>query len=535
MHFGIRQCMFKPKLLTVHTFLKSNLEFIRVVILVFVVCKLCSVPIRVASDPTVYIPDPNLRAALELALGKDVGADIAQADMASLKELVAFKTGIRDLTGLEFATNLTDLRFGANRISDVSPLKELTHLTKLHLGSNRNILDVSPLKNLTNLTYLEIDSNQILDVSPLKNMTNLTWLDLDDNRISNVSPLKGLKNLEYLDLDGNQISDVSPLKELKNLIFLDIDDNEISDISPLSALTNLTVLDLEGNQISDVSALSALTNLTELDIHNNEISDISPLSALTNLTVLDLEGNQISDFSPIAGLIRNLVEYNDRNQTVPSIRAADVNRDGVVNILDLILVASNYNAADLAALGRKGIYPDVNSDGVVDITDLVAIAAEIDSAAAPTLISSPLEAANLTAANLKRWIDLANQFAPLDPQTLRGIAVLEQLLAALKQLEVLPKETALLANYPNPFNPETWIPYQLAQPADVTVTIYAMDGNVLRTLALGYQSIGIYQGKSRAAYWNGKNALGEPVASGVYFYTLTAGEFTATRKMLIRK
>ena len=98
-----------------------------------------------------------------------------------------------------------------------------------------------------------------------------------------------------------------------------------------------------------------------------------------------------------------------------------------------------------------------------------------------------------------------------------------------------PEETSLLPNYPNPFNPETWIPYQLAKPADVTVSIYAADGKLVRTLDLGHLSVGLYESRSRAAYWDGKNALGEPVASGVYFYTLTAGEFTATRKMLIRK
>ena len=98
-----------------------------------------------------------------------------------------------------------------------------------------------------------------------------------------------------------------------------------------------------------------------------------------------------------------------------------------------------------------------------------------------------------------------------------------------------PTETALLPNYPNPFNPETWIPYQLAEPAEVTVSIYAADGKLVRMLALGHQSVGIYASQNRAAYWNGRNALNEPVASGVYFYTLTAGNFTATRKMLIRK
>ena len=93
----------------------------------------------------------------------------------------------------------------------------------------------------------------------------------------------------------------------------------------------------------------------------------------------------------------------------------------------------------------------------------------------------------------------------------------------------------LLPNYPNPFNPETWIPYQLAKDAEVTVTIYNVRGGVVRELMLGYQRAGVYASRGRAAFWDGKNKLGEPVASGVYFYTITAGEFTATRRMLIRK
>ncbi len=106
------------------------------------------------------------------------------------------------------------------------------------------------------------------------------------------------------------------------------------------------------------------------------------------------------------------------------------------------------------------------------------------------------------------------------------------------------RENALLANFPNPFNPETWIPYHLAKPTEVTITIYAVNGQAVRTLALGHQPAGIYQTRSRAAYWDGRNAFGEPVASGLYFYTLstestrdsvTAADFTATRKMLIRK
>ena len=97
------------------------------------------------------------------------------------------------------------------------------------------------------------------------------------------------------------------------------------------------------------------------------------------------------------------------------------------------------------------------------------------------------------------------------------------------------RENALLANFPNPFNPETWIPYQLSKPTEVTITIYAVNGQVVRMLTLGHQPAGIYQSRSRAAHWDGRNAFGEPVASGLYFYTLTAGDFTVTRKMLIRK
>ena len=105
----------------------------------------------------------------------------------------------------------------------------------------------------------------------------------------------------------------------------------------------------------------------------------------------------------------------------------------------------------------------------------------------------------------------------------------------IHETEEHPQETTLLPNYPNPFNPETWIPYQLATPAEVTLTIYSANGAIIRTIALGNMPAGNYQNRSRAAYWNGKNEVGELVASGVYFYTLTAGDFTATRKMLILK
>ena len=201
----------------------------------------------------------------------------------------------------------------------------------------------------------------------------------------------------------------------------------------------------------------------------------------------------------------------------------DVNADGVVNIRDLVLVASNFGET-----GKN--VADVNGDGVVNIEDLVKVAgALVNVAGAPVLWSRDLEV-NRTRAEIHEWLQEAKQINLTDSDFQHGVLILERLLAVLT-----PKETALLPNYPNPFNPETWIPYQLAESAEVSISIYAADGKLVRMLDLGYQPVGIYESRNHAAYWDGRNELGESVASGVYFYTLTAGDFTATRKMLIRK
>ncbi len=98
-----------------------------------------------------------------------------------------------------------------------------------------------------------------------------------------------------------------------------------------------------------------------------------------------------------------------------------------------------------------------------------------------------------------------------------------------------PAKSALLPNYPDPFNPETWIPYQLKTTAEVALTIYDMKGQAVRTLEVGHRPRGVYHSRDRAAPWDGRNQQGEMVANGVYFCKMTAGEFRGTQKMLIRK
>lgn len=97
----------------------------------------------------------------------------------------------------------------------------------------------------------------------------------------------------------------------------------------------------------------------------------------------------------------------------------------------------------------------------------------------------------------------------------------------------LPESCKLMQNFPNPFNPETWIPYQINEPAKVVIRIFNINGELIRELDLGYKLPGIYKCRNTAAYWDGKNEAGEYTAGGVYFYSMQAGKFQETKKMII--
>ncbi|MCG9129428.1 PD40 domain-containing protein [Candidatus Poribacteria bacterium] len=201
----------------------------------------------------------------------------------------------------------------------------------------------------------------------------------------------------------------------------------------------------------------------------------------------------------------------------------DVNKDGHVNIQDLIYVASNIGQSS------NNNPADVNGDETITIEDLLIVAAALqDVGDAPAKFQQPNPI--LSALDVEQWLDNSKYVTSNLPVYQKGRIILETLLSTL-----IPSKTMLLKNYPNPFNPETWIPFQLHQPADVSINIYSTDGNLVRSLKLGYKSSGIYQDIRKAAYWDGMNETGEPVASGVYFYTMKAGTITTTKRMVIRK
>ena len=263
------------------------------------------------------IPDLNLRAVLEEALGKNPGDPITAAELATLIDLSVRERNIVDLTGLEHATNLTFLILDFNQISDLTPLAELTNLTVLFLGSNQ-ISDLSPLAELTNLTDLNLESNQISDITSLVQNTGVDagdTVDLTDNPLSTTAVNTHIPALQdrgvTVEFDvslpevinipdpnlravleealGKNPGDPITADNLATLIDLSAVERNIVDLTGLEHATNLTNLRLDFNQISDVSPLAGLTNLTDLFLGSNQISDVNPLVGLTNLTDLYLD------------------------------------------------------------------------------------------------------------------------------------------------------------------------------------------------------------------------------------------------------
>ena len=498
-----------------------------------------------AIEEKVDIPGSNLRIAIKTALGVSPSVPIVRGHLENLKDLTARNANITNLIGLEFATNLTNLDLGYGQG-----------------GTSHAVKDLSPLAGLTQLTWLHLPGKSISDISAVAGLINLTWLNLWGNPISDISPVAGLTNLINLYLGGNNISDISPLVANAGLGSGNTVNVQYNPLSYQSIHTHIPILQSRGVTVEfDNQAHPALLKISgdsqkgaafaplshpfvveAQDANGSPLAGISVTFAVTvgggtlnpTITRTDTNGRAQSTLTLGPNLGTNTVQVSAAGIEVPatfhaisdtesSPITADVNSDGSVNVLDLVVIASE--------LGNAGanLTVDVNGDGVVNILDLIMVAGMFDGAAAAPA-AQPQVPETLTAVEVQGWLTDARALEVRGPIMKRGFLVLEQLL-----LSLTPKETELLANYPNPFNPETWIPYRLAEDAFVTLTIYDPSGRVVRTFDVGHRIAAVYESQSKAIHWDGKNDLGEQVASGVYFYTLSAGNYSATRKMMILK
>ena len=492
----------------------------------------------------VTFTDAMLEEAVRKALRIADADPILPDAIATLTRLTASRKTITSLSGLETAGILERLDVGQNSISDLGPLSGLMRLEWLDVAENQ-ITDVSPLGSVTSLEALDLRKNKITDVTPLAALTNLRQIYIRGN--------DGITNLEWLATIDRLRSDIR-LPSVVSIPDTNLDTavrqalrtagQTVDATLPMSEelLESLETLTASNRNIADLTGCEHMTDLTSLDLRNNQITDVTPLSKLYSLETLMLDGNTILDTSPLYGLLsRNL---NNVDITIYRYPSWDVNQDGDVDKADLYLITliitgtqqdingdGTFDADDETAA-------DVNRDGTRNINDLrfvfdyldrpVNLGAPLLNAETGLLELSMLEQMNEDGLRVQLEILRATNDGSLNYQ--QTLTFLRSLLAAIQ-----PNQTLLLANYPNPFNPETWIPYQLARDSRVRITIYDVQGAIVRELELGYQVEGFYTSRDRAVHWDGRNAVGERVASGIYFYQLETDTVSLLRKMVILK
>ncbi len=523
----------------------------------------------------------GLTGLTELYLAGNEITDISPlASLTGLTRLSLEHNEVADLSGLEGLNRLKWADLRDNDISDVSPLSELDSLTWLDLSENA-ITDVSSLTSLPSLTWLGLIDNPIADVSVLERFSENTsvshsefipgplppagpkiegpwlWVIVPGSRLDNTDLLARasggaateVKVATFGAKEGKAVGDsewtahnLSPtggdnINEMTDALGWgrgrDIYEHVVYGSVTLESPREQNTTMLVGSD----DAVKVWLN-GEL-VHYNAVlrgaGDYQDAFAVTlkqgaNVLLVAVDNRGHGGFSGFFGFAQGTAyTVNSPGTTlVIAIPDWDVNKDGMVSILDLILVGQ-----DLGKATPTNARTDVNGDGTRNIQDLVLVAQHWGELSGTSAAPSALALGNmgLEKAVIRAWIAQAQAENDGSLAFQQGIANLQRILATM----MMPERTTLLVNYPNPFNPETWIPYQLAEPATVTLHIYAVSGALVRTLDVGHQAAGRYQERSRAAYWDGKNESGEPVASGVYFYTLTAGDFTATRKMLISK
>ena len=479
-------------------------------------------------DPATWMPDANLRKAVRAALRLNANEPLTQEKMLNLHGLNAPKLGIRDLTGLEYAMYLKSLSIGGNQIRNLKPLANLGNLRRLYIGGNR-----------------------IRHIRHLANLTNLRRLGMLRNQVTDISVLAGLVNLKYLRIEGNPITDTSPLRSLPKLIDVDVyisSPPQQENPQPQGESTHFDTDPPEddGQQTDDRRQDDSSQSQQQQPTTNPQPKSDQQQQPITNpqpqqqqqpstipppeLVVLPPEPEP----EPLLSLPQQqLNEEKDESEEEEEDEEEDEEEEEEEKDYEAECLAQGGTWYDGVCVRRPtpqefcealgGTWDDETEtcDGVEGL----APSHPKNAFLLDRITLEQLDPATLEA-QLGIWL-VENDGSAL---YLRSIALLESVLATKR-----PDKTHLLPNYPNPFNPETWIPYHLATLSDVQITIYDTRGTVVRHLDLGHQQAGYYTSRSRAVYWDGCNDIGEKVSSGVYFYQLQTDKTSQLRKMVILK
>ncbi len=449
-------------------------------------------------------------------------------------QLTSLRAGIfDDLTSLE---NLEMYDHNISTLPDGLFDNTISLIKLLYYSNGTTSLPDGIFDELTLLKTLAIGSNGITSLPDdvFDNNTQLEYLGLSYNSISSLNSdvFDELTNLETLSLEGNELTTLSAdiFEELTNLTSLSLRYNSLTSL-PGNIFDNnskLTTLVLENNNISSLPSglFSELTNLTKLFLNRNNLTSFPDgiFVGLTELTLFQC-GFQGEDPQP---------------DSVPIKVGLEKVAEGQFKVVCPTGMPINNNRINVPISNGK-VHPDQEYGYIVTLdnrrpqiripvgeaeTDALSVVRLDDTTDAVT-VTIDIVFYERSLDNHGYYLDINNANLPLE--------LIPEVSGAPTNTQLIPDETALLSNYPNPFNPETWIPYQLSEAGDVSLTIYDMRGVVIRKLDLGHKTAGYYTDRKRAAYWDGRNANGEKVAAGVYFTTFKANDFTATRKMLILK
>ncbi|WP_088825569.1 MucBP domain-containing protein [Listeria goaensis] len=273
--------------------------------------------VQAAATDTVNIPDQNLLEGLKDLLDKPFATSLTEADLAQLDNAAinysnpaqaAVPGRVSDLTGLEFATNMTQLDISASDVSDITPIINLPKLKRI-VGVNTALTSLEGIQNLPSLEQLELGGDYIQDFSPLLGAKNLTSFSYESYR--------------WLSSDYSAIDDISILAEMPNLQILNLNDNEVSDLSPLSGNSSIQTLILNKNNVQQLAPLENMNNLEVLYLNQNDLTSLDDLATLEGLEILYADSNHIVDVSSLNHLFNTMIKGSDdykglqiNNQTI---------------------------------------------------------------------------------------------------------------------------------------------------------------------------------------------------------------------------
>ena len=483
-------------------------------------------------------------------------------------------------------TALTVLNLNNNSISapiEVACIGVATALEELYLSNNK-IAGVLPnLNSLTALKKLQLDGNEITDFSSLNAtlLSALEFLEIKNNKIApiyirRINPTRGGETVTVEIYVGDSKTAVSGLFGISfKLHFAATGGN----VTAQNGSVNGSILGTTLNS-NFVYPAAGATGDIQISVTKQSGSGVNgygkiasvELALADGVTAVTLTFDDVNAINSSGGSITlavpviaaRIIAGDNSASNYAIVWPGDADGSGTVDQTDLITMATAFGADGPAratdirvpadSLYRSRWFPqvvqidngtiawtdaaeaqnDCNGDGIVDEADVLVLALNWGKTTAsytPPLAPSRNEGYSLP---ILYEVLRAVEGMPKSEARNKMINVLRETIMETQRAFV-PKETVVMQNFPNPFNPETWIPFKLAKDADVSVRIFDSTGRLVRTLDLGRKSAGSYVTKDLAAYWDGKTETGEQVSSGVYFYTVKAGDFSTTKKMIILK